>query len=111
MYSINSAGHMFRWCRLILFEVILRLADDQLPYLYFSHLTDALIQCDLQFSECIHFHTGPPWETNPQSWCCKRHALPTELQGTTIMFLGDASCLHVLMLRILSTGRQVFCFL
>ncbi|KAK6303679.1 hypothetical protein J4Q44_G00261330 [Coregonus suidteri] len=48
-------------------------------HLHFSHLADALIQSDLQLSECIHFHTGPPWESNPQPRCCKRHALPTEL--------------------------------
>ncbi|XP_029612453.1 cilia- and flagella-associated protein 221-like [Salmo trutta] len=40
-------------------------------------------------SECIYFHTffctGPPWESNPQLWHCKRHALPIEPHGTKQM--------------------------
>ena len=33
-------------------------------------------------SECIHLHTGPLWESNPQPWHCKRHALSTEPHGS-----------------------------
>lgn len=56
MYSLNSAGHMFK--------------------VVSAHLV---------------------WVYLEAGW-----------RSATIMFLGEASCLHVLMLRVLSKGRHVF---
>ncbi len=53
----------------------------------FVHLADAFIQSDLHCIQVtvLHFISSCfPWESNPWSWRCKRHALPFELQESMI---------------------------
>ena len=54
-------------------------------FLQFSHLADTLFQRHTVVSAYIFIRTGPPWESNTQSWCCKSHALSTEPHGAMSM--------------------------
>ncbi len=51
------------------------------------HLADAFIQSDLHCIQVtvLHFIISCfPWESNPWSWRCQRHALPFELQESWV---------------------------
>uniref|UniRef100_A0A8C8MDU4 Glycerophosphocholine phosphodiesterase 1 n=1 Tax=Oncorhynchus tshawytscha TaxID=74940 RepID=A0A8C8MDU4_ONCTS len=52
-----------------------------------------LILSDLR--KCIHFRTGPPWDSNPQPWHCKCHALPTEPLPTELHATQGLLCEHL----------------
>jgi hypothetical protein len=54
-------------------------------HLYPVCLGEGLSEQLTLISECTHFHTGPPWESDPQPCRCKYHALPSEPHRTAQM--------------------------